>query len=455
MTPLLTMVLLRVLAQPFTVEKVVAIVGDEPILHSEVVELLEEAGVPLAGDFTVDSRNPDYAAALEQLVEEQLIVLAARQAGFYPTSDQLETLVSEEIARVREQYASDEFFEEYVRSMGSDPATLPADEEASIRAYLTGEAFFGELIVAAGLTMTEYRDFLADFVGDRQAAQAFVGSRVQEALAGAPISPVTFLASNEALVEEIVMPRRIGWILLPVLPSGPDLDAAISEMAGLRDRILAGESFEDLAAEYSDDGSASNGGSLGTFGPGDMVAAFEQAAYALEPGEVSLPVVSPFGVHLIRLDARNEDGTVSASHILRLVPVDSADLDAAMAEASALRSDILAGRITFEDAAVTRSADLGSAADGGDLGTIPLNFWLASPAEAAAELEPGEISEPLELSDAHAVVLITRYADGGEIDWSTYPGEDLEGLVQQVIYMDTYDSLVDSLRNVLPVVMNL
>lgn len=70
----------------------------------------------------------------------------------------------------------------------------------------------------------------------------------------------------------------------------------------LRERILAGEDFATLAAEFSDDtGSAVNGGDLGWFGRGAMVAPFEEAAFTLEPGQVSEPVRSDFGYHLIEV----------------------------------------------------------------------------------------------------------------------------------------------------------
>ncbi|WP_026477291.1 peptidylprolyl isomerase [Alkaliphilus transvaalensis] len=71
----------------------------------------------------------------------------------------------------------------------------------------------------------------------------------------------------------------------------------------LYDRIMAGESFEDLATEYSEDpGSASRGGDLGFFPRGVMIQEFESVAFALEVGGVSLPVNSVFGYHIIRKD---------------------------------------------------------------------------------------------------------------------------------------------------------
>lgn len=82
-------------------------------------------------------------------------------------------------------------------------------------------------------------------------------------------------------------------------------EAAIARLSDFRQRITAGTaSFEALARENSQDGSAANGGSLGWALPGQFVPEFEDAMSRLRPGEVSEPIVSRFGVHLIRVDER-------------------------------------------------------------------------------------------------------------------------------------------------------
>lgn len=89
-------------------------------------------------------------------------------------------------------------------------------------------------------------------------------------------------------------------------------------------RIEGGEDFAAIAKEFSEDaGSAQNGGNLGESARGTYVTEFEDAAYALEPGEVSDIVESPLGFHIIRLEAKNGDA-ITASHILiRFANVDA------------------------------------------------------------------------------------------------------------------------------------
>jgi len=84
---------------------------------------------------------------------------------------------------------------------------------------------------------------------------------------------------------------------------------AIQRLSGLKDRIVMGNAdFGDLARQHSDDGSAAKGGDLGWLSPGETVPEFERAMNALQPDQVSDPVQTPFGFHLIKvLERRDED----------------------------------------------------------------------------------------------------------------------------------------------------
>ena len=110
------------------------------------------------------------------------------------------------------------------------------------------------------------------------------------------------------------------------LASHPELDVDKKNRARAEEvlkRAKAGEDFAKLAQEFSSDGSKDKGGDLGWFGHGDMVPEFEQATYALKPGEISNVVQSKFGLHIIKLEEKKtetKDGKteekVHARHIL-------------------------------------------------------------------------------------------------------------------------------------------
>src|SRR6266436_5533908 len=125
-----------------------------------------------------------------------------------------------------------------------------------------------------------------------------------------------FERSGTAKVSIIIIPRAV---------SAADSAAVRAHALALRARILGGERFVEVArAESADSASAVNGGSLGKGPKGRFVAPFETSAYALKTGEISQPVLTQFGYHLIKVDARKGD-TLTISHILlRIQQSDSA-----------------------------------------------------------------------------------------------------------------------------------
>ena len=93
-------------------------------------------------------------------------------------------------------------------------------------------------------------------------------------------------------------------------------DDAIKRLTDIRNKIISGKAtFGAMAKQYSDDSSAAKGGDLGWLSPGETVPEFEQAMDALKPGEISQPIKSPFGYHLIQvLERRQKDVTLNHRH---------------------------------------------------------------------------------------------------------------------------------------------
>lgn len=123
--------------------------------------------------------------------------------------------------------------------------------------------------------------------------------------------------------------------------------------------------FADLAKEYSEDpGSGAQGGDLGFFRRGELAPEYEATALALKPGELSDPVESTFGVHLIQL-LEIRDGTYNTRHILRIPKPSEQDVEKAERYLDSLRTEIQAGKMDFAKAAKNYSDDRNTSDNGG------------------------------------------------------------------------------------------
>ncbi len=182
--------------------------------------------------------------------------------------------------------------------------------------------------------------------------------------------------------------------------SQQEKNSIIEQLIALKTRIQNGEKFELLAQEYSQDlNSAAQGGDLGFWRLGELAPAYEAAALALQPGEVSDPVATQFGFHLIQLIAREKD-QYNSRHILLKPNPEALDWEGAKTHLAKLRVSILDGQITFEQAARETSEDtltapLGGLITGEQGGTrIPIDDLPPDVFFAIEQLAPGTIAEP-------------------------------------------------------------
>ena len=148
--------------------------------------------------------------------------------------------------------------------------------------------------------------------------------------------------------------------------SPEDTLKAYNKIVDIRKRIMAGEDFEKLASELSEDPSAKeNKGNLGYFTSFRMVYAFETAAYNTQKGQVSKPVRTRFGYHLIKVnDVRDNRGEISVSHIMIMNPKEGEDASRAENTIKDIYKKIQQGE-SFEELAKQFSEDKSSSTKGG------------------------------------------------------------------------------------------
>jgi peptidyl-prolyl cis-trans isomerase SurA len=162
----------------------------------------------------------------------------------------------------------------------------------------------------------------------------------------------------------------------------------------VRDSIIKGASFSDFARRYSGDpASAANGGDLGTVDKGKFVPTFEAAAFALEPNEISQPVESPFGWHVIQLIEKTSS-TITTRHILIKVGQSDEDRQAVQTDLREIKNRVTTGE-NFEELAKKLSDERETQGFGGSMGTVDLERLPAEMRTIISALPDGGVSDPL------------------------------------------------------------
>lgn len=241
---------------------------------------------------------------------------------------------------------------------------------------------------------------------------------------------------SEELIEEAYQRKlkdvRASHILIEcdrhALPA--DTLKAYNKIMDIRKKAMNGEDFNELAVTYSQDRSArdtkatpntpfrkGNRGDLGYFTVFDMVYPFETGAYNTKPGEISMPVRSDFGYHLIKVNSITDAlGSVQAAHIfLELTPEASeADVQAAKLKADNIYAELEAQNGKNWNEAVSRySDDRASVTRGGTLMPFPVNRIVPEFIETIKQLEPGDISKPIRTNYGfHIIKLIATSGVG-------------------------------------------
>ncbi|CAN5138620.1 peptidylprolyl isomerase [soil metagenome] len=402
--------------QPMMVDRVVAVVGDQAILWTDVMTEVNQrraAGLELpadsAGQMTVARE------VLDDLVDVEILVQQARRLGIDVTDAEVLASVEQQMRRVRGQFSGDEEFRRELRNAG-----------------------FG--------TPEEYRRSLTDQFR-RQMLQQRAFEELRKRMKPADVSEEEITAAFEQWRGRIGQrPATVTFRQIVVAPK-PTAEAkalARAKAESLLVEIRRGGDFESIARRESmDPGSRDLGGDLGWARRGSgFVPEFERVVFALPPGQVSPVVETSFGYHLIRVD-RVQPAEVKSRHILIRPVITDADVAAARDTAANVAEQWRQGT-PFETLA-SRYHD--NAEERGILQPYPRDSLPPSYQQVVAGKAAGTISEPFRLGEPPglvkwAVIELVTATEGGEYTLA----EMREQLRAQLSSERSTRNLLDELR---------
>jgi peptidyl-prolyl cis-trans isomerase SurA len=202
--------------------------------------------------------------------------------------------------------------------------------------------------------------------------------------------------------------------LLKVVPSKKQEDKTVAFLEGLRKRILdKNNTFEELAIQYSQDpGAKTSGGSLGFVRRGTLVTPFEAVAFTLEPGELSKPVKTEFGYHIIETEEVRGD-RIKVRHILMSAPITDEDESIAYKRAVAIKDSSTTISL-FLEMINKHTMDEQTKKTGGSLGWInPQTYPVPEFGVVLGKIEKGVCAGPVRSELGYHLLWVESIKTGG------------------------------------------
>lgn len=401
-------------------------------VQNEIQQQQQQQGRTLTTDDTRRIENEVF----DQMVSDILLQQEYQRRGIFVTDDEVREFARfappSWITSAPELQTEGRFDPaKYQRLLASPQAReggLLLQLEGYYRSEIPKEKLFDQIASGVYITDAELWRIWRDTHDSAQVS--FVALRpTVDTTAAKSISESDLRAYFDKHKSEFEHPGRavLSVLIIPRTISAADTAAARHRADSLRSVIVSGQAkFEDVARSVSaDSGSASNGGELPRGGRGRFVPKFEDAAYSLEPGEVSAPVLTQFGFHLIRVDEKKGD-TLSMRHILiPILPSDSsqsrmdaeADTLAKIAASSDTGSklDVAARRLDLEINRVVALEDQPASLDGRQIPSV--SGWAFSGAR------PGETSELFDDEGGYYLARLDSIVQGGEPEFDNVEKE--------------------------------
>jgi peptidyl-prolyl cis-trans isomerase SurA len=332
-------------------DRIVAKVGREIILQSDLAKRIQQ--LEAAGMMSEEITGFDI---LNDMIESKLIIQQAKKEEYEIDENQVRQLAEEQIQQVSSQFESEYEFKKELKK--------------------------------ANLTVLELKEYYIQIITEQRLKDQIINNEIKNKVHITEVEVEEYFIENQSEIPPRPEMVEIGMIIRSIEPGKDTKKDALLEINRLRDRLIDGEDFVEVAKESSDCSSAPNGGDLGFFGRGSMVKPFEDAAFALMPGEISEVVETQFGYHIIKVDVKRED-EVKASHILKKVDATEDDIAATITLMENVLTRLDEGE-DFSELAMTYSEDDSSAVKGGIIGEFVKDDYPELFKEYLQQIEIGE-----------------------------------------------------------------
>jgi peptidyl-prolyl cis-trans isomerase D len=324
---------------PVTTTTAVATVNGEDILATtwyRVTQNLEQQTTQQSGrNLSLDEHDRIADQAFEQLVTDALLNQEYKRRGITVTDEEITTaalnnpppqLMQSPDFQTEGRFDQDKY-KRFLSSSVARQEGILFQLEQYYRSEIPKEKLYDQIALDVYLPDTHLWQRYKDSHDSAQISfVVFTPDRVPDSAVSVTDDEIRVYYDAHKKDYERPGKAQISILSIPRSVTAADSAAVRAHALALRTKIIGGEKFEDIAkAESADSASAVNGGALGSGGKGRFVKPFEDAAYALKPGEISEPVLTQFGYHLIRLDSRKGD-TLTLHHIL--LKIDQSDSEA-------------------------------------------------------------------------------------------------------------------------------
>lgn len=363
--------------------------------------------------------------AYNQLISEVLLEREYKRRGIAVTDDEIrqaaQYLPPQQLMQNPELQTEGQFdpekYQRLLRSPTARQSGLLVNLENYYRTELPKQKLFEQIASDVYVTDTRLWGIWQD--SHDSARVSYVALRPETVTDSVPVSDDEIRAYFEKHRKQFERPGRaaVSLITLPRAVTPFDSTAVRARLLQLRAEIASGaRKFEDVARESSADSvSAVDSGSLGSGVRGRFVPEFEKAAYALQPGQLSEPVLTQFGYHLIKVDSRKGD-TIAIRHILLRIQQSDSTAVAVDRRADSLLAAVSGDRkaTLFDSAAkrfgtpVVRLVAFEGAPLQQGVKYIPsVSAW-------AFTAQPGEVSDLIDADDAYYLARLDTLVPGGE-----------------------------------------